>query len=558
MKAGTARPPVEPPPAPPADTPGDRRPWIRGPACRSTLGAAALLAGAGICANAASASPASLRHALESFARGTESSGLQYGVAFFPVAESGKPQAPKCGERNPGDAVCAHGDSPLVPASLAKLPTTAFALEKLGTDFTFTTRLLDSGEQRADTLFGDLVIVGGGDPFLVSERLWLLAREARATGLAVVTGRMVVDGSWLAPGSADPVRSLDREVSDRPYAAKLSALAVDFDAAAVRITPGIRAGLPGTAEADPISCGYLQVDNRLVTGAAGTAEQVTVQLEPDGGGGEIARIEGTLPFGAPARVEYRSVSDPLAFSASMVRAFLAREGIQIAGPTVFETSNSKARLRLQFASLPLRELVAKANRYSNNFMADQIALALSARLAPADDDATTRPGMADSAAGSTPPESSATGHFSSAASLTDAGRWITAYLRESCGAPDGVRQFDGSGLHVGDRLAAETLARLLVRTWTNLGIGPDFAASLAVPGQDGTLRSRFQDGVAPILRGKTGTMSEPLASGFAGYLEASPGKVIAFTILMNASENAGWDLARMKARQEAWVREYLR
>jgi D-alanyl-D-alanine carboxypeptidase/D-alanyl-D-alanine-endopeptidase (penicillin-binding protein 4) len=521
--------------------------------------AAAFFTGAGLGVTAASASPASLRRALESFAGGAESAGLRYGIVFFPVAESGDPRPPNLvGGRAPGDTVRSHGDLLLVPASLAKLPTTAFALGELGTDFTFITRVLASGEQRGDTLCGDLVVVGGGDPFLVSERLWLLAHEVRATGLTAVTGRLIVDGSWLTPDIADPVRASEREISDRPYAAKLSAMAVNFNAGAIRIQPGRRTGDRVTVEADPLPCTYLRIDNRLVTGTPESAEQLAIKLEPDGHGGEIARLEGTLPARTPARVEYRSVSDPLAFSASMVRAFLAREGIVIAGPTVFQVPPSGSRLLLEFSSLPLRELVAKANRYSNNFMADQVALALSIRVNPTAADSTARPGTADPEARNTLPDTAAIGLSSSAASLTGAGRWITARLRETCDAPAGLRQFDGSGLHPGSRLTAETLARLLARTWADLRIGPDFAASLAVPGQDGTLHSRFKDGPLPVMRGKTGTMSEPMASGIAGYLETRRGAIVAFALLMNAPANSGWDLARMKTRQEAWVREFLR
>ena len=530
--------------------------------------AATCLTGISLGVTTANASPASLRRALASFGEGAESTGLQYGVVFVPVGTPGCPgPSDRHGGHEPGDTVFLHGDLPLVPASLAKLPTIAFALEKLGTDFTFTTRVLAAGEQRGDTLVGDLVVVGGGDPFLVSERLWLLARDVRATGLKAVTGRLIVDGSWLTPDVTDPVRVREREVSDRPYAARLSALAVNFNAGAIRIQAGRRPGDAVTVEADPLPCTYLRIDNRLITGIPESAEQLSIKLEPDGRGGEIARIEGTLPAGSPARAEYRSVSDPLAFSASMMRAFLEREGIAIAGPTVFEVPPSGSHLLVEFPSLPLRELAAKANRYSNNFMADQVALALSKRvnMVAADSavrlraaDSTAGPGAADPEAWNSPSDTTALGLPSRPASLTDAGHWIAARLRETCDAPSGVRQFDGSGLHPGDRLTAETLARLLTRIWSDLRIGPDFAASLAVPGQDGTLHGRFKDGPIPVMRGKTGTMSEPMASGIGGYIETGGGAIVAFAILMNAPANTGWDLTRMKTRQEMWVREFLR
>ncbi len=504
----------------------------------------------------AAASPASLRRALESFDAGPEAKGLRYGVVFAPVAAPDEAAAKAPAPHAADVTVRAHGELPLTPASLAKLPSTAFALEALGTDFTFCTRVLAAGTQRGDTLHGDLVVIGGGDPFLVSERLWLLAREVRATGLTAVKGRLWVDGSWLSPDNVDPARARDREVSDRPYAARLSALAVNFNAAAVRIGPGPRAGAAAVVDPDPIPGSYLRVDNRLVTGPAASAEQLAIRMLPVDGGGEVMQLEGTLPLGAAARVEYRSVSDPLAFSASMVRAFLGQAGVAVSGPTVFAPAPAGSRPLVEFPSLPLRELVAKANRHSNNFMADQIALGLSAFVAPGADSSAGP--QSDSVSNTKNTDSAADDRPAGAASLTRAGQWIAGRLRETCGAGAETRLLDGSGLNPGNRLTAATLARLLSRAWTDLRVGPDFAASLAVPGQEGTLRSRFKDGDPPAIRGKTGTLSEPVVSGFAGYLEAGPGRIIAFVILMNAPADAGWDLARMKARQETWIREFLR
>jgi D-alanyl-D-alanine carboxypeptidase/D-alanyl-D-alanine-endopeptidase (penicillin-binding protein 4) len=57
----------------------------------------------------------------------------------------------------------------LVPASILKTITTATALEVFGPEFRFQTTLSYSGIIRNDTLFGDLQIIGGGDPTLGSE-----------------------------------------------------------------------------------------------------------------------------------------------------------------------------------------------------------------------------------------------------------------------------------------------------------------------------------------------------------------------------------------------------
>ena len=51
-----------------------------------------------------------------------------------------------------------------VPASNLKLITAAAALARLGADFRWTTAVLARGARHADTLDGDLEVVGRGDP----------------------------------------------------------------------------------------------------------------------------------------------------------------------------------------------------------------------------------------------------------------------------------------------------------------------------------------------------------------------------------------------------------
>jgi D-alanyl-D-alanine carboxypeptidase len=101
------------------------------------------------------------------------------------------------------------------------------------------------------------------------------------------------------------------------------------------------------------------------------------------------------------------------------------------------------------------------------------------------------------------------------------------------------------------------MARLLADTWHDLRILPALLGSLPGPGEDGTLRKRF-DGGAPRLRAKTGTMNEPPASGLAGYLQGEGSGPIAFAILMNAPPGSAWTVPRMQSLQEEWVRLYTR
>ena len=60
-----------------------------------------------------------------------------------------------------------HAAAPVLPASTTKLVTMATALDALGADYRFVTSA--AGTVQGDTVVGDLYLIGGGDPVLVSD-----------------------------------------------------------------------------------------------------------------------------------------------------------------------------------------------------------------------------------------------------------------------------------------------------------------------------------------------------------------------------------------------------
>ena len=120
------------------------------------------------------------------------------------------------GEGN--DLVAQNAGKSFVPASVAKVVTAWLAMEVLGRDHRFQTRFyLDSDRV--------LYVRGGGDPFLVSEELALLAPELVAvTGKAPFAG-MVLDASYYP----QELRIPGIEDTGRAYDALNSALAVNFN-----------------------------------------------------------------------------------------------------------------------------------------------------------------------------------------------------------------------------------------------------------------------------------------------------------------------------------------
>ena len=108
-----------------------------------------------------------------------------------------------------------RGDEQINPASVVKVATSLWALERLGPDFRFETRFFARGrlDREHRTLRGDLVVQGSGDPDFHVENAFLVAQALNDMAVERVTGAVIVNRSfWMGweNGSAgrepDPVK----------------------------------------------------------------------------------------------------------------------------------------------------------------------------------------------------------------------------------------------------------------------------------------------------------------------------------------------------------------
>ncbi|HPW54355.1 MAG: D-alanyl-D-alanine carboxypeptidase [Thermoanaerobaculaceae bacterium] len=91
-----------------------------------------------------------------------------------------------------------RADEPINPASVVKVATTLWALEALGPEARFETRVWARGvvERPRRTLIGDLVVQGGYDPDFQVENAVLLALALNQCGVERVTGTLIVDARF--------------------------------------------------------------------------------------------------------------------------------------------------------------------------------------------------------------------------------------------------------------------------------------------------------------------------------------------------------------------------
>ncbi|MBD3160561.1 MAG: D-alanyl-D-alanine carboxypeptidase/D-alanyl-D-alanine-endopeptidase [Candidatus Eisenbacteria bacterium] len=416
-----------------------------------------------------------------------------------------------------GPRVAHEADRPLPPASVQKLLTSAAALDLLGPDHTFATRILADHPIRAGRIEGDLYLQGEGDPFLVTERLWLLAHEAAMRGLHEVDGVLIVE-TEVVPALEAIRATEDRE---RAYAAPVSLLGVNFNALTILVRPGEIVGGPAAVWLDPFPVPRVSIEGGVRTGRPGGRLRIDLD-RAQRGAMEVWRVRGTIPIDAePVRVR-RAAREPAMLAGGILAGLLDQHGIHVDGireGTVPELAETVAEIR----SLPLGEMLRSMNAWSNNFMADLLCTTLGDRE-------TGRPGTAR----------------------------IAAWCRNRIGLAEVPAIADGSGLSIQNRVSAAQVVRVLRWASEQEKVFPDLYASLPRPGGEGTLRERFDAELPPAVRAKTGTLANRKVSALAGYVDHPTEGRYAFCILQRAragSKVAVWEL---RNREERWLDLFLR
>jgi D-alanyl-D-alanine carboxypeptidase/D-alanyl-D-alanine-endopeptidase (penicillin-binding protein 4) len=209
-----------------------------------------------------------------------------------------------------------------------------------------------------------------------------------------------------------------------------------------------------------------------------------------------------------ARVAGRTVDNPALAAARAFRRALVAAGIQVGGRAVVDAAPAGATALASVRSGPLRSIVRRMNKISDNFYAEMLVKHLGAVVR--------------------------------GVGTTTAGCIVVRRELEQRGVPlVGVRIADGSGLSSYDRTTANAVGRTLLSAWRDAALRDPFVASLAIAGVDGTLKDRMQAGPARgRVRAKTGTLDT--ASALSGYA----GTRYVFAVLQNGYP-ISWSRARL-------------
>ena len=342
-------------------------------------------------------SPPSLEERITAITGRPEFRHSHFGIEFFSLDD--------------GSVVYAENPQKLfVPASTTKLLTLGTALELLGADYRFHTRVYHTGTLGSDgTLTGDVILVASGDPNL-SNRIQPdgslafenhdhayggspdtravpgdplavireLAGQIARRGVRLIRGRVLVDISLYPEGTREGGTGV-----------VVSPIIVNDNVIDVTLAPGAAEGAPASLSASPATT-YAAFINLVKTGPAGSRMDLDIPTDvanPDGT--HVVTVRGNMPVGTPPILFAYAVPQPSRFAEITLREALAGLSVSVEPPAgaqppdfkLLAASYTDQRLLAEHVSPPFSEEVKVTLKVSQNLHASSMPFLLSAILA---------------------------------------------------------------------------------------------------------------------------------------------------------------------------------
>ena len=366
----------------------------------------------------------------------------------------------------------------LPPASVTKAVTALYALATLGEEHRFYTELRATGAISGGVLEGDLILKGGGDPTLDTDRVATFARALKAAGLRELRGRFIVDGTALPS-----LNEIDRDQPEHVgYNPAISGLALNYNRVHFEWT---RAGGKWATTMEARSERYrptvrfakMKIVNRdspvFTYARRGEEDHWSISTQALGNGGS----------------RWLPVRQPELYAGDVLRALAKAEGVTLPAPQKGAARSGETVL-LRQQSADLRSICKDFLKYSNNMMTEMVGLAAT----------TARSGRP--------------------ASLNASASEMSRWARTSLGM--GASRFvDHSGLGDDSKATAEDMAKALVAARPVI-------APLLKPVAMRDSKGRVMKAHPMKVYAKTGTLN--FVSALAGYAEGRDGSVLSFAI----------------------------
>ena len=393
------------------------------------------------------------------------------------------------------------------PASTMKLLTTITALAQPRAGEPFRTEVWYRGTVKADTLHGDLYVVGGFDPEFDEDALDSLVRSVARLPFSVIHGGVYGDVSmkdslyWGSGWLWD-----DNPASYQPY---LSPLMLCKGVVTVCAQPAER-GMEALVKCTPESSYYrVQNDTRSRTPSAGRYRVTRNWLENGNDllltGNVAGRMVSKLNLASSQDFFMHTFAERLQQHGMRCTPRLS-DSLRVPGPAPmygfreFRADSLSARVTVY--ETPVQAVVNEIMKESDNLNAEALLCRLGAQ---------------------------STGQ--KRVSARDGLDAVRRLIRQLGLDPGNYRLADGCGLSHYDYVSPELLVAFLKYAYSRTGIFQRLYKALPVSGVDGTLKRRMGHGTPAFRQVHAKTGSYTGINSLAGYLQTADGHWIAFAIM---------------------------
>lgn len=409
------------------------------------------------------------------------------------------------------DVVATYNENAsLLPASTMKIVTTGVGLVLLGSDYTFSTLLQIDGHVSADSvLYGNIHIVGGGDPSLGSSihsntlpdsifTRWVLA--LKSAGINRVSGSIIADEGTI----------FDNEYRNESwnwgdiglgYGAGTSGIQFSDNLYKLRIKPNTSIGDTAIIESIHPHMPDLSFENHTTTVGADGRTSISILSSPYS---PRVLVVGTVSNQRSQTSVDAAIPNPSYVCAWHFSSFLNANGIATSGKVEVYNSNSTYTTERKtidtYYSPTLAELVSETNKSSNNCYAESILKIIGYQIA----------GNGSTAAGT---------------------KIVESTLKAMNIPLQGFKQEDGSGLSRKNLITTTFMCSYLA-AMPQQPCFDTFEKSLSCAGTDGTLKSMLK-GTAGENKVKAKSGSMGAVRCYAGYVTTKSNHQLCFAIMMN-------------------------
>lgn len=387
-----------------------------------------------------------------------------------------------------------NGDTPLLPASVAKTVSTACSLHELGPNFQFQTDFGTTGKINGGVLNGDLVVRGGGDPSLVMEDLYEIIDKLRfVRGIKKITGSLVFDVSYFGQKSLQFGQGFEGD-EGRSFTAELTPTPFNQNSFAVWVSPANSA-----ADLPRVAILPHQVNDLTIKEKVRSGDKTEVGVDYSSRE-KIVRVSGTIARDAEPKGIYRSVDDPYAYYSRLLRELWVQSGGEWANPKVqFATTPIDFRLLWRHQSRPLAKILMDINKFSLNLGAELVFLAAGSHM------------------------------FKPPATYEKSGTLLSQCLANSGFSKSDFVMTNASGLSRQTTFKTTALTQFLNNQLKEFD-APEYLSSFGLIGVDGTAKG-FSSKYIGRARLKTGSIQR--VHSLAGYLYGPSKQIYSFALIQN-------------------------